>query len=299
MSKYTTELRYICENAAGYDSSKGYKDTDAIIAAAVDKIFSFDFPIFDYNYRSALCQKILRHFYTREIGLESYGLWQLKLQTRLNEIMPFYNQMYRSELYKFNPLYDTDLTTTHDGTKNSKADKTESIKGIGTSVDSEQRNGNNESDNASTLAQSSNISRDNDTTEVDASTHYDLFSDTPQGGLTGVDAETYLTNARKINDTNTKTGKQSSGEAVENTGISNDHTSSTFNEAANKTNTRSDSTDTTGTDTINSTENYVLHVIGKNGGQSFSRMLQEFRETFLNIDMLVINELNDLFMNLW
>ena len=31
----------------------------------------------------------------------------------------------------------------------------------------------------------------------------------------------------------------------------------------------------------------------------YSEMLNEFRSTFLNVDMMVINELNDLFMNLW
>ena len=32
MSKYTTELRYICESLSGLDESKGYSDIDTIIA---------------------------------------------------------------------------------------------------------------------------------------------------------------------------------------------------------------------------------------------------------------------------
>ena len=41
------------------------------------------------------------------------------------------------------------------------------------------------------------------------------------------------------------------------------------------------------------------HVIGKTGGTSYSRLLAEYRETFLNIDMLIIEDLSDLFMQLW
>ena len=124
MSKYTTEIRFICEDAAGYDESKGYADVDEIISKSIDKIFSFDFPLFDGQYRDVLCTKILRHYYTREIGFETVGLWRLKLQTKLNEIMPYYNQLYLSELLKFNPLYDVDLKTTHVGGKNSETDRT-------------------------------------------------------------------------------------------------------------------------------------------------------------------------------
>ena len=117
MSKYTTEVRYICENAAGYKESKGYSDVDKIIEDSIPSIFSFDFPIFDDNYRNVLCTKILRHYYTREIGFETVGLWKLKLQTKLGEVMPYFNQLYKSELLKFNPLYDVDLNTTHVGDK--------------------------------------------------------------------------------------------------------------------------------------------------------------------------------------
>mgnify|MGYP003293331470 CR=1 FL=1 len=52
-------------------------------------------------------------------------------------------------------------------------------------------------------------------------------------------------------------------------------------------------------DKYNSTESYVLHVVGKQAGNSYSKLLKEFRDTFLNIDLDVINSLSDLFLNLW
>ena len=102
MSKYTTEVRYICEtHGVG-------KNVDEIISSSAPKIFDFNFPIFDESYRSVLCCKILKHYYTREIAHETVGLWKLRLNTVLNEVMPYYNQLYKSELLQFNPLYDVD-----------------------------------------------------------------------------------------------------------------------------------------------------------------------------------------------
>lgn len=287
MSKYTTEVRYICETAAGYDESKGYNDVDKIIEDSVDNIFSFDFPIFDETYRNVLCIKILRHFYTREIGFETVGLWKLKLQTKLNEIMPYYNQLYTSELLKFNPLYDVDLNTTHVGTKDSENDKSGSNSGSGENTTVVNNNNVEKGNSTKDRVNGSNYS------DNDSKTNYDLYSDTPQGALDGVEDEEYLTNARKITESDIKYGKKDETgvenenykreDANESTSVGHDKTSGTFAE----------------NDKYNSTESYVLHVVGKQAGNSYSKLLKEFRSTFLNIDMEVISNLNDLFMNLW
>ena len=50
MSKYSTEVRYICETAAGLIESKGYNDIEDIIDKAVNSIFESDIPFFDNNY---------------------------------------------------------------------------------------------------------------------------------------------------------------------------------------------------------------------------------------------------------
>ena len=104
MSKYTTELRYICETSASLTESKGYNDVQEILDESWDKIFSFDFPIFDENYRPVLCKKILKHYYTREICEETVGLWKLRLDARMNEIMPYFNKLYESEALTIDPL---------------------------------------------------------------------------------------------------------------------------------------------------------------------------------------------------
>lgn len=114
MSDYTTQIRFICESKSGLTDSVGFSGIMEAIENSVDDIFNFEWPIFDEAYRVPLEIKILRHFYTREIGEETFGLWQLRLCDRLNVIMPYYNQLYKSELIKFNPMYDVDLTTEHE-----------------------------------------------------------------------------------------------------------------------------------------------------------------------------------------
>ena len=53
------------------------------------------------------------------------------------------------------------------------------------------------------------------------------------------------------------------------------------------------------TKSFTNTDEYTEHHFGKQPGASFSKMLSEFRETFMNIDMMVIDNLSDLFMNVW
>ena len=119
MSNYTTQLRTIIE----MNSSKkrgGYSDIQAQITEARPKIFDFPYPIFDNNYKEPLERKILTHFYTREICEETVGLWKLRLADKMNEIMPYYNQLYESELLKFNPFHDIDYVMTHKGRANER-----------------------------------------------------------------------------------------------------------------------------------------------------------------------------------
>ena len=64
MSNYTTQVRTICESFAGLRKSEGANSVDSIIEASRNKVFNFDFPIFDEEYRGVLEHKILKHYYT-------------------------------------------------------------------------------------------------------------------------------------------------------------------------------------------------------------------------------------------
>ena len=291
MSKYTTEVRFICESSAGLSESEGANNVDSILDKCWNKVFNFDFPIFDESYRVPLELKIIRHYYTREISEETFGLWKLRLECRLNEIMPYYNKLYLSETLNFNPLYDTDITTSFDkdfkGNNKavSKQNNTSTVNSTGSisdvvSVDNTQ--------------QTATTNKNNDT-ETTQNKNWDLYSDTPQGGITGLENNEYLTNARKNNGDSTAKREQKAefSGTVGNTG-----TTQTTNNSSNSTDSQTALNSTNDTD-ITNTESYIQKVQGKSSGGSFSKMISEYRETLLNIDMQIINNLSDLFFLLW
>ena len=67
------------------------------IRTLIDNNFDFgltEYPIFDESYRQTLNQNILNHYYNDEIGFETASLFRFHLKARLNEIMPYYNNLY-------------------------------------------------------------------------------------------------------------------------------------------------------------------------------------------------------------
>ena len=299
MSKYTSEVRFICESLTGHEESSGYDGIDEIIEQAIPLIFSFDFPIFDENYREVLCTKILRHYYTREIGLETYGLWKLKLQTKLNEIMPYYNKLYESELLKFNPLYDVNMTTVNSGSKTGESTNIGNNENKRTSNRQNKLSGVQTDEDSRTNTLSGSNTEESDSLTAGNNVNRDMYSDTPQGALTGVESGNYLTNARKV------TGETNASEVGKRTGTSNSTESSSGRNSSVNTKEESGSGSETNTgftqtvDKSKNTEDYVMQVMGKTGGVSYAKLLKEFRDTFLNIDMEIIKDLGELFMLLW
>lgn len=251
MSKYTTEVRFICENAAGYEDSQGYANIKDVIEKSREKIFDFEYPIFDPEYKSVIETKILKHYYTREIGLETVGLWKHFLNMRMNEIMPYYNKLYKSELLEFNPLYNVKYDVTHKG----------ATSGTNTDID----NG--------TINENIDDNRNVDRNWRDNS--MDKYSDTPQGSVENLENNTYLTSARQV----TRDGSENSDDNYERD--------------------RDVRTNNTRNGKFNNTDEYLRHVEGNNGSRTFTELLMQYRDSFLNIDMMVIEALNDLFMGVW
>lgn len=308
MSKYTTELRFICESYAGLQDSVGFNDIDSVISKARTKVFDFDYPIFDINYKPVLERKIIEHYYTREICEETVGLWKLRLKAKMNEIMPYYNKLYESELLEFNPLYNNDYTK--DGNRNRKDDSTTNTTGVRNSVDSGTDTGNRVGSTGGEDVRNTNRERGGSDTTNSANKYseWDLYSDTPQGGIEGIlGAEDepslldngYLTNARHILHDGTGTtsttqygGTEDTEETIE------------YGRTTTETNTmnygRKNVTDEDQDKVFDgkSIEDYVERVTGLIG-ENPSRMVKEFRDTFLNIDLDIINSLRNLFFNLW
>jgi len=299
MAKYTTEVRSICESLANWDNqgeiynNAGYNNISDIIEIARPKIFDFDYPIFDTSYKATLETKILMHFYFREIGAESYGMWKTWLNRRMVEIMPYFNKLYKSELLDFNPFYNTehviqkDSTDTHDRVNTGNTD----------SVNFNERKQNTDSTSESKTHAENETDENSEGTNKNTRSNWEAFSDTPQGGLEGIASNRYLTTATHTWTENpeqleTKNKSKITGESDEQTDV----TQYVEVKGSDKT---QNSSQISGKEIYTGNDKYLEYVLGKEGTETYSEMLDKYRKTFLNIDMMVIEKLNDLFFNLW
>ena len=205
------------------------------IKTLIDNDFDFQmthYPIFDENYRDTLNNNILNHYYENEIGFETASLFRFYLNQKLNEIMPYYNELYKVQ----KNLIDNNLLL-------GNVNLTESLQGQNTTQ-------------TSSTSQSTNNGTSN---------NKNLFQDTPQGQIsnTEIDNQTWATNLTF--DSNT--------------------TNNTIN----------DSSSASGS----GTNSYLKTIIGNNGGKFNIDVLNDIKNNLMNIDLMIINELNDLFMGIF
>lgn len=232
MSVYTVQLRYPIEQKLkelGLPSEEGnWNKCYAFIGLS-------DYPIFDELYRQTLNNKIIRAYWLREIGLETFGLFKWHLRRKMHEIMPYYNQLYESEKLIIDPMTTKNMEFMEKWTRD----------------ETTHRNGTTDSTTNSTTV--------NDDRNV--------FQDTPMNGLDSgaIESLDYATNVTFDNGTTSTDG------------------------SANSKNSNEYSGDFDGTRT---------HV-EKGYDKSESELLLTYRKTFLNIDLEIIKELEDLFMQVW
>lgn len=203
-----------------------------------------DYPIFDESYRDSLNAKIFSHYWFREIGQETPAMFRFMLNRKMNEIMPIYNELYKTTLLEIDPLSNYQMKTTNTG----RADATSS-----------RDNVHSESTSSTTTSKS-----DSD------STGRSLNSQTPQMQLSGHDD--YASN---ITDTNSTANTKATGE-----------------DASTRNLTENDVTKTS------NVQDYVTTVAGLSGITQADAIMR-FRQSLLNIDMLIIDELNSLFFGLY
>lgn len=115
MSKYSLQLRWLVEQTL---ADAKLPNIEANWHAAYDKLGLADYPIFDETYRETLNNKIIRHYFMYEIGAETSGLFRMFVRDAMFMIMPYYNQLYLSEITAkgIQPLIDHTRTITEDAT---------------------------------------------------------------------------------------------------------------------------------------------------------------------------------------
>lgn len=251
-----------------YDNTQLTVELRELVRSGVN-VWDFEYPsYYKGDDKKAFEQKVLDHYWLRQIGQETAGRWLHYFRTRIREIMPYYIQLYESQALMQgidDPFGNVDITETFEETR------TETSSGSSTSTSSST----SESENTGNSEGSD--------TEIHTHTenHQRKFSNTPQGSISNLDS--YMTEANvetaDDGDTATKTSEASTTT----------HSSGT----ASGTESGSSEGSSSGT---------TKHTYTKKGNQgvnTYAHDMVELRKTFLNIDMMIINELKDLFLQVY
>lgn len=155
----------------GTNSVLALSTLDEQIEKARPKIFDFDYPFYDPSSKAAFETWILESILMDEINYETYGLWHLRLRTWMKTNMPYYNKLYESAKLITNPLKNHHLERNTEGSENGTSNANGTSNSVG----------------------------------------WNMYADTPQGGINGLENSNYLTNATKdLNDSTSESTNTSS-----------------------------------------------------------------------------------------
>ena len=129
MSSYTLELRHLHETY---------------------KVFNFDYDFYTDSdvIKNNFEKKFIDEYYFNEIGMETVSRFQHRLKTKLNKIMPYYKQLYQTELRskEIDFMLNKDLVETFERSlqsdSNSLNDLTVNNTGVNNNLESNIENGN-------------------------------------------------------------------------------------------------------------------------------------------------------------
>lgn len=232
--------------------------------------------------REELNTKILNYYKYREIGFETIGRFLDELEISLNEIMPYYNQLFFSADQDYNIIYNVDYKRTIDTNK------------TGTSSTTGENSTSGSSQNSLT-GKDTKVSSGKDITETieaDNNTNKEISSDTPQDSLSittnNIGNVKYADNVKWQNGTDNHTA---TNENTSNNTTTNDTTQSSSGSNSETSNSQIDGTTTDTESTLETTK-------GNFGVQSAQRLVKEYREIIINIEQKIINDprIRELFM---
>lgn len=236
-----------------------------LVSMGVD-LWAFEYPsYYKGEEKKAFEQKVIDHYRFRQIGQETPARFLHYFRTRIKEVMPYYIQLYKSQEVMQaleDPFGNVDITETFE--QETTGTSSGSVNGTTSATSSTINSGTASHDKATELKHTEN--------------HNKMFSDTPQGSIQNISE--YLTEhnyeTAHDNDDATETVVSETSATSEGTASGTERTTSQGSEAG--------------------TVKHTLTRKGNQGVNTYAHDMKELRETFLNIDMMIINELKDLFL---
>lgn len=303
MAIYTTEVRTICEHFAAPSFPDGleYHEIGEIVAAAEPKIFTFTYPIWEGGNRQLLNQTILWHFYFREIGMETYGLWKAFLQRKLQERMPYYVKFQPTTVVDYDYMNDFYLheiisdNGTHGITGNeSKTQSRNQNKEFDGTVTDNFNNYHSISSNGS-----NDITNTNTQNVTSQSNNSTAHSDFPQA----------VSPASMDYATTQDVGDSAETSAIDNSGVSKTTTKNTTTDDSQNSGTRgtenketltlSDQENGSHTENHTTSNHRTREQYGNVGGKTPTDLIMDYRNSIVDVFPLIMDDLEELFMNIY
>lgn len=172
----------------------------------------------------------------------------------------YLNQRLNEIMPKYNQLYLAQTNLINNNLLLSNVNITESLTGSNTKTDT-----NTTSTETSTSSQSTNTGSSNSK---------NLFQDTPQGNISSQDID-----AQNVYATNVTLDNNNTSNSISDTSSSDGESNSTLNSEG--------------------TNEYLKTIIGNNGGKYNIDILNDIKNNLMNIDLMIIDELYDLFMGIF
>ena len=238
---------------------------------------TYDFYLDDEQLKKAFEEKFIRHYYYREIGFESPFMFIQKLESHLILNMPYWKQLYQTELEArdINFLLNKDLTETFSREINSENES------------SGTNNSTQNATNTSSVTQNGTSTTTNSSTENGTNENLHKESTINDGVSQAVLSDGYLTGISSDNGTHSTTATNNASGENETKGTS----------------TSSDEVESSGTTTQSGnekmTEKTELISKGNIGITSSAQLLKEWRDVLINMDKIIIESCNDLFLKIY
>lgn len=102
-------LYAILNSIANYDAESKTKIRN-LAKVTRERVFDFDYPLSNKISKEDFECQILNHFMMRRIGQETFTAFQLFLENKLNEILPYYNILFDS-MTNYNLFNDGEVIT--------------------------------------------------------------------------------------------------------------------------------------------------------------------------------------------
>lgn len=268
MATYTMELR-------------------TLVNSPYHEVFDFDYPFYcqDEQIKKEFEELFINHYYFHEIGAETVDRWKQMLKARLMVKMPYYRQLYLTEWEQTgkNMMNSKDLTETTTHTLKSNDNGNETVNG-----------------NATDTVNVKATDTVNDTT---TSTQSEETSGTSSGN--GTHDESYINDGTSVANTTEpyRTGSSKDVSSATSTSSGEVESSTTKNISSSNTNetktTNTNETKTTNTNQTTLEEQTTFHSYGDIGIQTPAYAITEWRKVIINLNEMILNDLQDLFIQIY